>query len=59
MPNPVRDDVFKNPCMDSRVQSSNAASSVESSKQNRFISVARLDPQKNPDDDSSIREDCE
>ena len=45
--NPVREEVFKNPCMDSRVQSSNAASSVESSKQNRIISVARLDPQKN------------
>lgn len=45
--NPVRDDVFKNPCIDSRVQSSNAASSVESSKQNRIISVARLDSQKN------------
>jgi len=45
--NPVREDVFENPSMDSRVQSSNAASSVESSKLNRIISVARLYPQKN------------
>lgn len=45
--NPVREEVFENPIKDSRVQSSNAASSVESSKQNRIISVARLDPQKN------------
>lgn len=45
--NPVREEVFDNPNMDSLVQSSNAASSVESSKQNRIISVARLYPQKN------------
>lgn len=45
--NPVNDEVFENPRMDSRVQSSNAASSVQSSKQNRIISVARLYPQKN------------
>ena len=36
--NPVNDEAFENPCMDSRVQSS---------KQNRIISVARLYPQKN------------
>ena len=36
--NPVNDEAFENPCMDSRVQSS---------KQNRIISVARLAPQKN------------
>ena len=45
--NPVNDEAFENPRMDSRVQSSNAASSVQSSKQNRIISVARLYPQKN------------
>ena len=45
--NPVREEAFENPRMDSRVQSSNAASSVPSSKQNRIISVARLAPQKN------------
>lgn len=36
--NPVREEVFENPSMDSRDQSS---------KQNRIISVARLYPQKN------------
>lgn len=45
--NPVNDEAIENHRMDSRVQSSNAASSVQSSKQNRIISVARLYPQKN------------
>lgn len=45
--NPVNEEAIENHRMDSRVQSLNAASSVQSSKQNRIISVARLYPQKN------------
>ena len=74
IPNPVREEAFENPRMDSRVQSSKrkradsydhsghdfchnsskqtsltdlVAPKIQSSKQNRIISVARLAPQKN------------
>lgn len=44
--NPVNEDVFKSPD-GLQVQDANAASSVQSSKLNRIISVGRLYPQKN------------